>query len=172
MLFGGPVMLDGVLPAPVLDRPAILSGLLALIGEALQLRLVLFVLPAKARFLNGEVVQVTAISEKDLRFDHGFADSLLLFIRKLGGELAAANRVDSGFERREALEPPERIGERLGEALFFVTFGSELFEDSFDVRLKGRDVFRWQEDGAAGETGFQGVVGDFGFSFRRSGATG
>jgi len=60
----------------------------------------------------------------------------------------------------------------VGEALFFVAFGRELFEDSFDVRLIGRDVVRWQKDGAAGETGFQSVMGDFGLSFRRSGATG
>ena len=141
-------------------------------SQALQLRFVLFVLPAQARFLDGEVVQVTAIREKDLRFDHSFADGFVLFIRKLGGELAAADRVDSGLERGNALEPPERIGEGLGEALFFVAFGSELFEDSFDVRLIGRDVVGWQEDGAAGEPGFQSVVGDFGFSFRRSGASG
>lgn len=170
MLSGCPIILNGVLPAPVLGGPAILGSLLAFSGEALQFRLVFFVLPAKARFLDGEVIEVTTISEKNPGFDHGFADRFLLFVRKLGGELASSNRVDSGFERRNALEPPERIGEGLSETLFFVFNGGELFEDSFDVGLKGRDVFGWQEDGAAGETGFQSVMGDLGFSFRRSGA--
>ena len=159
------------MPAPVFGRPAILGSLLALGDPALQLRFVLFVLPAQARFLDGEVVQVTAVGEKNLRFDHGLADRFVLFIGELGGELAAADSVDSGLERGNAIEPPERIGEGLGEALFFVAFGSELLEDSFDLRLIGRDVVGWQQDGAAGETGFQSVVGDFGFSFRRSGAT-
>jgi len=90
----------------------------------------------------------------------------------LSGQLAAADRVDSGFERGKAIEPPERIGEGLGEALFFVAFGSELLEDSFDVHLVGREVLDWQQDGAACETGFQSVVGDFGFSLRRGGTSG
>ena len=89
----------------------------------------------------------------------------------MGGELAAADRVDAGLERGNAIEPPERIGEGLGEALFFVRFGRELLEDSFDLRLIGRNIVAWQEDGAAGEPGFYSVVGDFGFSFRRSGAS-
>ena len=99
-------------------------------------------MPAQARFLDREVVQVTPVRQKNLRFDHGLADRFVLFIRKLGGELAAADGVDSGLERGNAFEPPERIGEGLGEALFFVACGSELLEDSFDLRLVGRDVVR------------------------------
>jgi hypothetical protein len=71
-----------------------------------------------------------------------------------------------------AIEPPERIGEGLGETLFFVRFGRELLENSFHLRLIGRDVVCWQQDGTAGEPGFYSVVGDFGFSFRRSRASG
>src|SRR5437588_6219586 len=56
---------------------------------------------------------------KNLRFDHGLADGFVLFIRKLGGQFAAADGVDSGLEQGNAFEPPERIGEGLGEALFF-----------------------------------------------------
>ncbi len=57
-----------------------------------------------------------------------------------------------------ALQPPQRIGKGLGEAPFFVRFGSEPLEGSFDVRLVGGDVVGWQEDGATGEPGFQSVV--------------
>jgi len=60
----------------------------------------------------------------------------------------------------------------VGEALFFVAFGRELFEDSIDVRLIDRNVVRWQEDGAPGETRFQGVVGDFGLTLGRGRAGG
>jgi len=123
-------------------------------------------LPAKTRFLDGKVIQIVAIGEEDLGFDHGFADRFILFVGKFGCQLAPGNGVDSGFEGGDAIEPPERVRERVGEALFFLAFGRELLEDSFDVRLIGRNV-RWQEDGAAGETGFQGVVGDFGFSLGR-----
>jgi len=110
-------MQNGFSPALGFVRPAILSGLVASGDPALQLGFVLFVLPAQARFLNREIVQVAAVREKNLRFDHGLADGFVLFIRKLGGQLAASNGVDSGLERGNAFEPPERISERLGEAL-------------------------------------------------------
>src|SRR5882757_6526386 len=106
-------MQNGFSPALGFVRPAILGGLLALGDPALQLRFVLFVLPAQARFLDGEVSQVTAVREKNLRFDHSLADGFVLFIRKLSGQLAATDRVDSGLERGNAIEPPERIGEGL-----------------------------------------------------------
>jgi hypothetical protein len=165
-------MLHSDLPAPFLIGLTILGGLFAGGGEALQLGFILFELAAKARFLDGKIIQIAPVGEKDLGFDHGFADRFVLFVRKLPGQLAAADGVNSGFERGNALQPPKRIGEGMGEALFFIFNGGELLENSFDVRLIGRAVVRWQEDGAAGETGFQGVVGDLGFSFRRSGAAG
>src|SRR2546430_13347102 len=98
-------MQNGFSPAPVFVRPAILGSLLALGDPALELRVVLFVLAAQARFLDGEVVQVAAVREKNLRFDHGLADGFVLFLRKLGGELAASDGVDSGLERGNAIEP-------------------------------------------------------------------
>ncbi len=148
-------------------------------------------------FLSGEVIQVAAVGEQDLRFDHGTANGLVCFVGEVPGEFPAADGVDAGFEGGNTIETPLRIGERLRETsnlglrlaenrglillglrlaenrgliLLFVGFGGKLLEKARYVGLVGGDVVRGQEDRAAGEPCLEGVMGDFGFSFRRSGA--
>ncbi len=137
-------------------------------------------------FLGGEVIQVAAVSEQDLRFDHGTANGLVGFFGEVPGEFPAADGVDAGFEGGNTVETPLRIGERLREAsnlglrlaenrgliLLFVRFGGKLLKKARYVGLVRGDVVRGQEDRAAGEPRLEGVMRDFGFSFRRSGAGG
>jgi len=48
--------------------------------------------------------------------------------------------------------------------------GLVFVEEALDVGLIGGGIVAWQQDGAAGETGFDGVQRRFGFAFGSFGA--
>ncbi len=91
-------------------------------------------------------------------------------VGEVGGQLAASDRVDAGFERANPVETPERVGNGFGESLFYIGFRRVVSEYAFDVGLVGGNVIARQEDGAARETGFECVVRNFGLALRRGGA--
>jgi hypothetical protein len=135
------------------------------VGSALALQVFEFrevdlVAAAETGFLEREVAEVFAVGEEDLRFDHGGADVGIGLVGKCFGELAAAEGVDAGFERGDAEQSPIGRGEGMDEGFFGVGSGLEVSEEAGDVALEGGAVVGWEEDGAAGETGFDGVVGE------------
>jgi hypothetical protein len=113
-----------------------------------------FALAAKAGFLESEIVEIFAEGEEDLGFNHGGADARVGFVGELFGELAAADGVDTGFERWNAEQAPFGIGDGLHERFLGVGGGLVVEEEALDVLGIGGNVVGWQQDGAAGETGF------------------
>ena len=79
----------------------------------------------------------------------------------------AAESVEAGFEGGDAEETPFGIRDALREVLFDVVGGGEFLVDEGDEGLIGGDVVSGQDDGAAGETGFEGVVGGDEFALFR-----
>jgi hypothetical protein len=61
------------------------------------------------------------------------------------------------------------VGERLHETTLFVAGGLEAGEDGADVGFVGGGIVAGQQDGAAGQSGFDGVERRLGLAFRRSG---
>jgi hypothetical protein len=86
-------------------------------------------LAAEAGFLDAEVVELALVGEEDFSFDEVLAD-VRLFQRKGVGEFEVADGVDAEFERGYSQETPFGIGERLDQALFFVSDRLVLLEDS------------------------------------------
>ena len=82
--------------------------------EALEFGVFFLMAAKQARFLDGEVVEIAAVGEEDLRFDQVFADGFIGFVGELGGEFAAADGEDAGFEGRDAVQAPEGVGYGLG----------------------------------------------------------
>ena len=93
-----------------------------------------------------------------MRFDQRGADGLVL-IGEQANEFKAAEGVDAGFERGDAQQAPFGIGERLDERALRIGGGLPLSFAAGNVSGVGGGVLRWQEDGAAGEAGFQCVQG-------------
>ena len=113
---------------------------------------------AEACFLQGEVAEVFPAVLKDLCVDHGGSDGGIGFVGEFAGKVAAADGVDAGFERGDAEEPPFRFGDGLREGLFVVGYGLVFGEEAGYVLDIDFAVVGGEEDGAAGESGFYGVV--------------
>ncbi|MFL6351107.1 MAG: hypothetical protein ACJ74Z_04545 [Bryobacteraceae bacterium] len=79
---------------------------------------------------------------------------------------------DSHFESGNASDAPGGVGERAHELGFARTDGLEFGEEVADVLLVAGGVFGGQQDGAAGETGFDSVEAGLGFAFGGLGAAG
>ncbi len=127
--------------------------------EAAEFGGVLFELITETAFLQGEIAQILLIGAEDVGFEHGGAELGVWFMGAVGGEFVAAERVETGFESGDAEETPFGIGDSLREVLFDIVGGCEFSIDEGDEGLIGGDVVGGQDDGAAGETGFEGVVG-------------
>ena len=93
----------------------LLVGILALLLESAELGEVGLLLIAQAAILEGEVVEIATIREEDLTLDESFADGGVGFLRMEIGEFEAANGVDAGFERSDAVDAPFGIGNALDE---------------------------------------------------------
>jgi len=132
-----------------------------------ELRGVLFELAAEAVLLETEIAEITFVDAEDLRFDHSGASSGVRFGGEFAGEFVAADGIETRFESGDAEETPFGVGNGLDEVLFFVGFGLELAVDLGDEFFVSSYVVGWQDDGAAGEPGFQSIVGRLQFSFRR-----
>ena len=127
--------------------------------EAADFGGVLFELIAETALLQGEIAEIFLIGAEDVSFEHGGAELGVGFMGAVGGEFVTAERVETGFESGDAEEAPFGIGDSLREVLFDVVGGVEFLVDEGDEGLIGGDVVSGQDDGAAGETGFEGVVG-------------
>ena len=119
---------------------------------------IFFALAAQAAFLEAEIREIAARGAKDVRFDQGWADRLVL-VREHASAFETAEGVDAGFERGNAQQTPFGVGERLDERALGIGGGRPLGLDAGDVGGVGGGVLGWQQDGAAGETGFQSVQG-------------
>ena len=73
------------------------------------------------------------------------------------GELLAANVDEGHFEAWDAVETPARVDDRLDEGEFFGAGGFEFLLVSKEEGLVLVGVVGREDDGAAGETGFDGV---------------
>ena len=88
------------------------------------------------------------------------------------GEFDAAFGEDGVFESRDAEKTPIGIGDGLHELAFAETDRFIFFLESGEVALVGGGVIGGEQDGAASETGFDGVERRFGLAFRRGRAGG
>ena len=152
-----PILAEGfdVLTCGLVETCALLA--LADGLELLERRSVLFALAPEAVFLNAQIVELALIGEKDSGFDELLADGFF-FVRELIGELQAADGVNAGFERRDALKSPFGIGNRLDQIIFGVVSGLIAFAEAGEVGFLQRGVFGWEQDRAAGEARFHCVL--------------
>ena len=123
-----------------------------------------FELTAKTAFLECEVAQVLLISAEDESFEHGGTNLRIGFVGAFGGEFVATEGVEAGFESGDAEKTPFGVGNGLGEMFFDVVGGLEFLVDERDEGLVGGDIVVWQQDGAAGEASFEGVVRGLGLA--------
>ncbi len=57
---------------------------------------------AEAGLLDGQIVEIATVGEEEFGFEEGFADGGVGFVGEEGGEFAAAEGQDAGFERGDA----------------------------------------------------------------------
>ena len=126
---------------------------------------ILFALAAEAPELKLQVPQLLFVGEEGVDFDEVRLQRGI-FGAELIGKLGAAQSVDAHFECEYAIETPGVVGEQLDESAFASAHGPEFFEEIGDVVFVGGGIVGGEQDGAAGECGFDGVEGGFGFAFR------
>ena len=119
---------------------------------------------AEAAFLEGEVVEFFAIGAEDLEPDERVARFGISFVGVEVCEFALAEEVDAGFERGDAEDAPFGIEDGLDELLFLLGGGGVLVEEAVAVLFIERGVFGSEENGAASESGFDGVEAGDGFA--------
>ena len=124
-------------------------------------------LTAKAAFLESEIAEVFFVSTVNEGFEHGCADLLVGFVSAFASEFMTAESVIAGFESGNAEQAPFGIGYRLAKVFFVGVERLILAAEDFDEVFVSPHIVRWQEDGAAGETGFDGIVGRLELPFRR-----
>jgi hypothetical protein len=105
--------------------------------EGAQFSQIGLALVAEAAFLEGKVVEVAAVGDKDVAHEESFAVGGIGFVRDCIGEFAAADGVQAGFHGRDAEEAPFGVGNVLDERAFGVSGGSEVGEDAVEVLLVG-----------------------------------
>ena len=123
---------------------------------------IFFAVVAEAALLEGEVGEFLAVEIEDLGLEEGFVGGWIGFVGDLAGEFFAAESVEAGFERSDAEETPFGVADGLERAFFVVVGGGVFTDDAGDVLFVDGDVVSWEEDGAAGQTGFDGAEGRFG----------
>ena len=152
-------------PLSELDRFLHLGGSLffALLLQFFELGAVVLALATETGFLERDVAEIFSVGEEDLPFDQRGADGQVGLFGKFFGEFAAADGVDRRFESRDAEEAPLGFGDGVDERFFGVVRRLELREETGDVVVEGLTIVGGEEDGAAGEPGFDGVVRGNGF---------
>ncbi len=128
-----------------------------------------FVAAGETGLLELQVAELLFVFEMRIEIDQGAAEGGFGF-RVSFGEFVSAAGVDGGFETGDALQAPLRIGHGLDEfgftqadGLVFPLVGGNEF--AVGIRVVGGE-----KDGAAGESGFDGVHGGDALAFRRAGA--
>ena len=110
----------------------------------------------QAGFLELEIAELLLVFEVNVEFDELGADGEVL-PGVVVGELAAAFGVNGVFEAGDAGEPPLGIGQRLDELGFAQAFRLVFGSIGGDVLGVGFGVVARKQDGAPGESGFDGV---------------
>ena len=156
--FGGAVELGRFLSA------ALLLELAELFGFS-------FAAAAEAVFLELEIAEAAFFGDIDFEFDEAAADGGRV-IGELFGEAEFARGEEGHFEAGDAVETPGGIGERLDEGGFLGSDRGEALEERFEVLLVEGEVVGGEEDGAAGESGGDGVAGGSSFAIGGGGTGG
>ncbi len=108
---------------------------------------------AEAALLQGEIAKVLFVGGANEDFE---SDRIATVLRE---EFGAAHGEESGFQSGNAEETPFGVGHSLHEVTFIGGGWGELLDDQGDEGLLGGDVVGGEENGAAREPGFDGVVG-------------
>jgi hypothetical protein len=138
-----------------------------LLLELLEFAEIGFALATEAALLESKIAEFPTVNHVDFSHDEGLAIGGVGFVGEFAGEFAMAERVESGFERSDAEQAPFGVGDGLDEDVFVVIGRREFGEVAIKVLPIDGGIVGRQEDGAAGEAGFDGVHGGFGFAFRR-----
>ena len=127
----------------------------AFLLEAAEFGHFLFAAADEAGFLKVQIAKLLFVIETDLHFDH---DRLRVNLLGMAvGELLAANVDEGHFEAWDAVETPAGVDDRLDEGEFLGAGGFEFLLVSEEEGLVLVGVVGGEDDGAAGETGFDGV---------------
>ena len=154
--FSGMHVVDGFVHA-VLNSGFFFCPVDAFVLQGFQFGLVGFHLIAEAALLEGEVGEVAAVGHEDFAGDERFAGGGVGLFGVEVGEFEQAEGVDAGFERGDAEDAPFGVGNHLHERVFLVGGGGFLFEVAVEMGLVSDGIVCWEEDGLAGESGFDGV---------------
>jgi hypothetical protein len=114
-------------------------------------------LAAEAGFLNLQVAQFAFVGAVDGEFNQ-LLPHRLRFVEVGFAVEGAIACVDGHFEAGDSLQTPGDVGEGLGEQGFALAFGRDFVEEGLDVGLVAVGVIGGQQDGAAGERFFGGVL--------------
>ena len=128
-------------------------------------------LAAQSGFLELQIAELLFVDEVRFEFDHAGL-SVGWFGGEFLGELAAAAGIEGEFESGDAAETPIGIGDRLNQLGFADADGLEFADEAINILFVGGGIVGGQQDGAAGEGGFESVGGGLGFAFRGAGAGG
>ncbi len=116
----------------------------------------LFAAAGEPGFLELEVAEVLTVGAADFHFENGSeAGAVEFFVG--GGEFFLADGEEGVFEGWNSVETPAEVGDGLYEGGFFGADGFQQFFVREDVGLIGDGVVGREEDGDAGEAGFEGV---------------
>ena len=124
--------------------------------QSLEGRSVLVGLAAQAALLNAEIVELALVSQKGLGLDQYLARAFVVAGEQIG-EFHPSEGKDAHFEGGDAGQAPFGIGEGLDQSQFLVANGLVALAESGEMGLIERGIFGGQQDGAAGEPGFEGI---------------
>jgi hypothetical protein len=132
--------------------------------ESVKRGTVLLCLAAQAAFLNAEIGELALARQIDLRLDQYLARAFVVVGEQIG-EFQSAEGKDAHFEGGDAGQAPMGVGEGLDQSQFLVADGLEAFAELGEMGLIERGIFGGQQDGAAGEPGFEGIERGYGLTF-------
>ncbi len=144
---------------------------LAVLLEGAELDGLFFAAAGKARFLKLQITELFLVDEKSVDLDETAADGDVVIVEMIG-KLHVAAGEDGHLQRNGAPHTPPDIGDGLSQLAFARANRLELFFEGSDVGFVGGGVVAGEENGAAGERGFDGVQTRFGFAFRSFGSGG
>jgi len=131
--------------------------------ESLEDGQVLFGLTPQPALLNAEIVDLALVGQKGLGLDQDLARAFLVFGEQLG-EFHPAEGKDGQLEGGNAGDAPVGVSEGLDESELFIAHRLVAVAELGEMGLIERGIFGGQQDGAAGEPGFEGVEGGFGLT--------
>jgi hypothetical protein len=115
--------------------------------------------------LKLQVTELLFVNEMSVQLDEAAADAGMLLVFEQAGELDATFGVDGHFERGNAAQAPGDIGEGLDQLALFEAGGLQFVFVGGDVALVFGGVVTGEQDGGAGEPGFDGIQGRIALAF-------